>query len=122
MDCFYALHVLFWSENMEIGNFFVTVKELAFFLNVAAFILFGLDKLMAKKKKYRIPEFILLFVAVFLGGVGAMFGMVVFNHKTSKALFRFLVPAGAIFNYFLFKNSFSLLRQFLEFMLEIIPK
>ena len=35
-------------------------------------------------------------VCVVGGGIGAMFGMVLFNHKTSKTKFRLLVPLYAV--------------------------
>ena len=63
--------------------------------NAAVFLIYGLDKLKAVKKRRRIKESTLLMLAFFLGGVGAMFGMIVFNHKTSKPRFRYLVPIAA---------------------------
>lgn len=53
---------------------------------------FGYDKLMAKWQKTRIPEKLLILFALAGGSVGALFGMVLFNHKTSKPLFRYGVP------------------------------
>ena len=41
------------------------------------------------------------------GGIGAMFGMVVFNHKTSKIKFRILIPIIAILNYLLFVTNIN---------------
>ncbi len=107
---------------ITIGDFIITTWEIIVFLNVLLFLLFGFDKLLAKKKKSRIPEIILLLLSLFFGGIGAMFGMLVFNHKTSKLLFRFLVPLSAVLNYYFFRDSFYLLRQSLEFLLEIIPQ
>ncbi len=60
--------------------------------NLLAFFLYGWDKLCAKQHWRRIPESVLLSAAFLTGSFGAMFGMVVFNHKTSKPKFRFLVP------------------------------
>ena len=51
-----------------------------------------------KKGSRRIQESVLLGLAVIFGGVGAMFGMVAFNHKTSKPLFRFVVPVAVVVN------------------------
>ncbi len=107
---------------IKIGQIVITAWELMVFLNAATFLLFGFDKLMAKKKKFRIPELVLLLLSLFFGGIGALFGMIIFNHKTSKFLFRFLVPVSAVLNYYMFKDSFYLLRQCLEFMLGAIPK
>lgn len=60
--------------------------------SLVAMAVFGYDKLMAKWEKQRIPEKLLILFALAGGSVGALFGMVLFNHKTSKALFRYGVP------------------------------
>jgi len=65
---------------------------LYFIWNVFAFIVYGFDKYCAKKSRRRISEKILVLSALFQGAVGAMFAMVIFNHKTSKMKFRFLIP------------------------------
>lgn len=57
-----------------------------------AFLLFGWDKLMAKKHRRRIPEAALLGCALLGGSAGAALGMAAFHHKTRKPLFRALVP------------------------------
>ena len=69
--------------------------------NLLIFFLYGLDKLFAKRKMRRISEKHLLIVAFLFGGAGAMFGMVIFNHKTSKLKFRFLVPLILLLQIFL---------------------
>ena len=66
--------------------------------NFVVMLVYGIDKLRAKRKKRRISESALLLLAFFLGGIGAIFGMVIFNHKTSKPKFRFFVPFAAIFS------------------------
>ena len=66
--------------------------------NLIVFFLYGLDKLFAKKGARRISEATLLLVSVLLGAFGAMFGMVIWNHKTSKLKFRFLVPLLVLLN------------------------
>lgn len=60
--------------------------------NLAVFLLYGLDKLFAKSKMRRISEATLLTTAFCLGTPGALFGMIIFNHKTAKMKFRILVP------------------------------
>ena len=75
--------------------------------NVITALVYGLDKLFAKKRKRRISESALLLIALLMGGVGAMFGMILFNHKTSKMKFRLLVPMLALLNvalYFLLRT------------------
>ena len=65
-------------------------------LNPAAFLLFGLDKLLAKRNKRRIRERT-LFLLTFLGGsAGAMAGMILWNHKTRHNLFRVGIPAAML--------------------------
>lgn len=59
-----------------------------------AFVLFGWDKLLAKRRRRRVPEAALLGCALLGGGAGGLLGMAVFRHKTRKPLFRFLVPLG----------------------------
>ncbi|NEQ67322.1 MAG: DUF1294 domain-containing protein [Symploca sp. SIO2D2] len=61
-------------------------------LNLIALAAFGLDKLKAARSKHRIPESTLLVLALLAGSPGALMGMILFNHKTSKAKFRFGIP------------------------------
>jgi len=57
-------------------------------VNLAAIILFGIDKMKAQRGWMRIPEDALL-IPVLLGGpVGALVGMVLFHHKVSKRSFQ----------------------------------
>ena len=64
--------------------------------NIAVMIIYGIDKWFAKKGKRRIKERTLILIAFLLGGTGSMFGMVLFNHKTSKIKFRLLIPLASI--------------------------
>jgi uncharacterized membrane protein YsdA (DUF1294 family) len=67
------------------------VFELLIALNASAFVLYGLDKLLAVSHARRVPEKI-LWLAAFVGGpVGALAGMYVFRHKTSKTSFQFVL-------------------------------
>lgn len=75
-----------WHEGMIL--FFVYVLV----VNLAAFMLYGIDKNRAKNKKWRIPEKTLLGVAAIGGSIGAFFGMYGFRHKTKHWKFRILVP------------------------------
>ena len=72
----------------------ITILFLAWNLIVA--LIYALDKSKARRSVSRIRESALILLAFFLGGVGAMFGMVWFNHKTSKLRFRLLVPLGTV--------------------------
>lgn len=60
--------------------------------NIIVMFIYGVDKFLAKAHKRRISEATLLSCAFLFGGCGAIFGMVLFNHKTSKMKFRFTVP------------------------------
>ena len=44
-------------------------------INVVTFIVYGIDKMKAKRSKWRIPEATLLGLAVIGGSVGAWLGM-----------------------------------------------
>ena len=66
-------------------------KYIIFYLviiNIFEFIIMGLDKLLAIKHKYRIPEFTSLFLPAIGGSIGAFTGMFFFHHKTKKLKFR----------------------------------
>lgn len=56
-------------------------------INILAFLLYGLDKSLAKKKMYRVSEYSLLVVSFFGGSIGSLLGMKLFHHKTKKRLF-----------------------------------
>lgn len=83
---------------MEILRFILNTEPAALpiwlaALNPATFLLFGLDKLLAKGNKRRIREQTLLLMAFLGGSIGALAGMVLWNHKTRHNLFRAGIPA-----------------------------
>lgn len=61
-------------------------------VNVLVCLIYGIDKLKAVKKKWRIPEKTLLVLAL-LGPLGALAGMLLFRHKIRKPKFYLGVPA-----------------------------
>ncbi|MBQ6795820.1 MAG: DUF1294 domain-containing protein [Clostridia bacterium] len=67
-------------------------------INSILFLMYGVDKFKAKHNMWRISEFMLIAPAYIFASFGAMLGMIVFNHKTSKTKFRILVPLSFIFN------------------------
>ena len=50
------------------------------------------DKLIAKKKKWRIPEATLMTVAAVGGSIGSLAGMYTFRHKTRHPKFTIGIP------------------------------
>lgn len=61
-------------------------------INIAAFCLYGLDKSAAINQKQRIPNRVLLGIAVIGGSIGALAGMYTFRHKTKKWYYTITVP------------------------------
>ena len=62
-------------------------------INIATFLVYGLDKWKAKKSKWRIREVALLGLAVLGGSIGAWLGMKVWHHKTMHKKFKYGIPA-----------------------------
>lgn len=62
-------------------------------VNIAAFVMFGIDKYRAVHDRWRIPEARLLTSAVIGGSIGALMGMMVWRHKTLHLKFVLGVPA-----------------------------
>lgn len=63
-----------------------------FALNVIVFALFAIDKRNAYYHLWRIPEAVLLGLAVIGGAYGAGAGMMLFRHKTRHKAFLITVP------------------------------
>lgn len=61
-------------------------------VNLAEFLLFGMDKRKAIRGEWRVPESTLLSLAVFGGAIGGMIGMRVFHHKTKHPKFYIGIP------------------------------
>ena len=61
-------------------------------VNVLTFLVYGIDKLKAKKGKWRISEATLLLLAIIGGSVGAWLGMKVWHHKTMHKKFKYGIP------------------------------
>ena len=72
------------------------------FVNLLAFVLFGLDKYRARKSRRRISENTLLAFAVAGGSVGALIGIKLWRHKTKHAKFYIGVPAMLLLQLMLF--------------------
>lgn len=61
-------------------------------INVATFFTFGIDKLKARRDKWRIRETSLLLLALLGGSLGAWIGMKVWHHKTKLKKFKYGIP------------------------------
>ncbi len=61
-------------------------------VNLAAFVLFAVDKRRAVRHTWRIRERTLLLTALAGGGAGALAAMLLFHHKIRKAKFILVVP------------------------------
>ena len=61
-------------------------------VNIATFLLYGIDKYKAKKGKWRISEATLLTMAAIGGSIGAWTGMRLWHHKTMHKKFKYGIP------------------------------
>ena len=65
-------------------------------INLAVFILYGVDKRRAKRNAWRIPEKTLLTATWLMGGVGACLAMHMLRHKTKHMRFVINAPLAAV--------------------------
>ena len=65
-------------------------------LSVINFVLYGVDKARAVRGEWRIPEKTLLLLSLFGGGIGGLFAMILFRHKTKHASFMLVNALGVI--------------------------
>ena len=85
-----------------VGAFAVISAELPVWLgyglgvNVAALILVGLDKKLARGSSLRVPEKVLFAAAILGGTLGILLGMRSFRHKTKKSAFQFVIGLIAV--------------------------
>ena len=68
------------------------VALLLAFVNIISFGLYGSDKVRARRRAERIPERLLLGIALLGGALGAIVAMYMFRHKTRHMRFVVLVP------------------------------
>ena len=66
-------------------------------INIATFLLYGIDKYKAKKNQWRISEATLLTMAAIGGSIGAWVGMRIWHHKTMHKKFKYGIPVIIIF-------------------------
>ena len=61
-------------------------------INALVLVVYGGDKLFAKLDSWRVPEKVLLLLALLGGSIGALLAMQIFRHKTRPLKFRYGVP------------------------------
>lgn len=61
-------------------------------VNLAAFVLMGVDKYRARHDQWRISERMLFLFPLLCGSLGGVLGMQVFHHKTRHWYFRYGLP------------------------------
>jgi len=61
-------------------------------INAVSFLLMLADKKRATKKRWRIPERVLIGTAIAGGSLGTLLAMNLFHHKTKKQLFYAGIP------------------------------
>lgn len=61
-------------------------------INLAGFLLMGMDKSRARRNRWRIPEKTLFLTAVLGGSIGSIAGMYFFRHKTRHTTFVIGMP------------------------------
>ena len=64
--------------------------------NVMVFLIYGIDKSKARRGAWRIPEKVLLTIALICGGFGAWLAGIAFHHKTRKWYFKTVWSLGMV--------------------------
>ena len=77
-------------------SIFRTGMAFTIIMSAVTFILFGMDKMRAKQKRWRIPEAVLLFFCLMMGGIGGLAGMFFFHHKTRHPSFYIVQLIGSV--------------------------
>ena len=62
------------------------------FVNFLGIASMASDKIRAMEHRFRIPESVLITLAVIGGSIGSVAGMILFHHKIRKAKFRIGLP------------------------------
>ena len=61
-------------------------------INLLSLAAMAQDKRLARSRRNRIPESVLLTLAFIGGSIGALLGMLLFRHKTKHLKFTLLLP------------------------------
>ena len=84
------------------SNVIIIVSAYLLLINIVAFVLYGVDRKHAEKRKTRIPSSVLLWMARLGGGLGSWFAMTYFHHKKHHSDFKRLVPIWIMIWLFIF--------------------
>lgn len=84
------------------GELYSLLTTYLVIINVLGFLMFGYDKLKAKRSGWRIPESRFLFIGLLGGAAGIYLGMKLFRHKTRHNLFVFGIPVLMVLNIVMF--------------------
>lgn len=76
-------------------------------INLIGFLLMGIDKRKARRRKYRIAERTLFLISLIGGSIGTLIGMYVFRHKTRHLSFVLGIPLILILQLLLITALFS---------------
>ncbi|MCI8342140.1 MAG: DUF1294 domain-containing protein [Firmicutes bacterium] len=92
---------------MSLGVKILAVYYIA--VNVVLFAVMWMDKLRAKKEKWRVPESTLFVVALLGGGIGGFGAMAAFHHKNRKIVFYLIFGISTMLHaailYFMIRNA-----------------
>ncbi|HHV99523.1 MAG TPA: DUF1294 domain-containing protein [Clostridiaceae bacterium] len=69
-----------------------TILGIFLIINLAAFIVVGIDKYKAKRSLWRIPERVFFWFALIGGCPGIYSGLMLFRHKTRHWYFVYGIP------------------------------
>lgn len=81
-----------YNMSMDKKTIILVALAIIAIMNIAAFVLMGHDKKMARQGKWRVPEKRLFLMTACFGGLGGMLGMKVFHHKTRHWYFKVFFP------------------------------
>ena len=82
------------------------MKAYLIIINILSFILYGIDKLKAIKKKERISEKTLILIGILGASIGSLIGMNLFRHKTKKLKFIISLPLILIIHIIIYYTCF----------------
>jgi uncharacterized membrane protein YsdA (DUF1294 family) len=65
-------------------------------LSIATFVMYGVDKLQARRTGLRVPEKVLHVLALLGGAIGGWAGMLLFRHKIRHPIFFVVLGLGTV--------------------------